>query len=392
MTAKIRFIFTLSVLILTTSCTNRKVSKDVPVIDKIKMTSNNNEMFLFAGTYTSPQESQGIYLYRINIESGVVDSVSMIEADNPSFLVLSQNEKNLYAVGESGKNSSVSSFLFDKSTGAITHLNTIPSGGADPCYIEIDEAGENLLTANYSGGSISVFSITSEGSISGINSILKFNGSGPDSLRQSSSHLHSVRFSPESEYIFATDLGSDKVYRFKYVKPVFEGQPVISESEMIEIDMPSGMGPRHFDYHPSGKYMYILGELSGEILVCEYVDGLIHEKQRVVSDSLHARGSADIHVSPDGRFLYASNRLEADGLSIFSIDEDNGELNKVGYQYTGLHPRNFIITPNGSFLLVACRDDNRIQIFSIDKESGELSDTNNDIYINKPVCLKLASS
>ena len=153
---------------------------------------------------------------------------------------------------------------------------------------------------------------------------------------------------------------------------------------------PSGTGPRHFDFHPNGLYFYLLGELSGEVIVYDYNMGDLKQKQTIFADSVGARGSADIHVSPNGRFLYASNRLQEDGIAVFSIDPQDGTLTKIGYQPTAKHPRNFAITPNGKFLLVASRDDNVIQVFSVDKKTGLLQDSNQDISIDKPVCIKFA--
>lgn len=391
MLTKTKWLITFTALLVLTACVNNKANDQTTTNNEMNTYNNSSDMYLFAGTYTSESNSKGIYLYKIDTESGRVDSISMVNADNPSYLVLSKDEKYLYAVGEDGENSSVSSFEFEKRLGKLSLINRQPSRGADPCYIEIDDAGLNILTANYSGGSISILPIRNDGGISSPISVLEFEGSGPDASRQTKSHLHSVRFTPDNRYLFATDLGADKIYRFNATESVFKGQPSINKSNMIEISTPSGMGPRHFDFHPSGKYMYLLGELSGEVLVYDYNDESISEKQRVVSDSLGARGAADIHVSPDGKYLYASNRLKGDGISIFSINDDDGKLTKVGYQLTGKHPRNFAITPNGEFLLVASRDENKIQIFSIDKESGILTNTNNDIKIDKPVCLKFAS-
>lgn len=393
MMLKTRYLLALTLILMSVACTNTKKSEKADSNKDMETAKYySDEMFLFVGTYTSEGGSEGIYLYRMNIESGVVDSVRMIEANNPSYLVISKDEKHLYAVSESGENSTVSAFSFDNSTGAMSHINTQSTDGADPCYIEIDKLGNNVLTANYSGGSISMFSVRDDGGVSSVNSVINFEGSGQDESRQASPHLHSVRFSPDGRFLFATDLGTDKIYRFKSLESVFEGQPLIIQSDITEIDVPAGMGPRHFDFHPSNKYMYLLGELSGEVVVYDYNDGELSEKQTIVSDSLGARGAADIHVSPDGNFVYASNRLKGDGISIFSINKDDGMLTKVGYQDTGLHPRNFVITPNGSFLLVACRDDNKIQIFSIDKTTGLLSDTGKDIRLSKPVCLKFASA
>lgn len=391
MLTKTKWLITFTALLVLTACVNNKANDQATTNNEMNMYNNGSDMYLFAGTYTSESKSKGIYIYKIDTKSGEVDSISMVNADNPSYLVLSKNEKYLYAVGENGENSSVSSFELDKRLGKLSLINKQPSKGADPCYIEIDDTGLNILTANYSGGSISLLPIRDDGGLSSTISIFEFEGSGPDVSRQTRSHLHSVRFTPDNRYLFATDLGSDKIYRYNATGSVFKGQPSINKSNMIEISTPPGMGPRHFDFHPSGKYMYLLGELSGEVVVYDYNDGSISEKQRVVSDSLGARGAADIHVSPNGKYLYASNRLEGDGISIFSINDDNGKLTKVGYQLTGKHPRNFAITPNGELLLVACRDDNKVQIFSIDKESGTLTNTGNDIKIDKPVCLKFAS-
>jgi 6-phosphogluconolactonase (cycloisomerase 2 family) len=246
-------------------------------------------------------------------------------------------------------------------------------------------------TANYGGGSISSFQVNSDGSLTRATSVISFKGSGADSVRQAGPHLHSVRYSPDGLFLFASDLGTDKLYRFTVNDSPFEGQPAILESSLKEFITPAGTGPRHFDFHPDGgRYLYLLGELSGEVIVYDYHFGELVQKQVIPADSVGARGSADIHVSPDGRFLYASNRLQADGIAIFSINPDDGTLTKVGYQLTARHPRNFIITPNGRYLLAAGRDDNKIQVFAIDGETGLLTDTNEDIEISKPVCLKFA--
>ena len=150
-----------------------------------------------------------------------------------------------------------------------------------------------------------------------------------------------------------------------------------------------GEGPRHTEFHPNGRFAYVIGELSGNVTTMQYANGKFTVVQSIEADSLHASGSADIHISPDGRFLYASTRLKGDGIAIFAINATDGTLTKVGYQPTGIHPRNFIITPDGRFLLCACRDSNVIQVFSINPASGLLVDTHRDIAFSKPVCLKL---
>lgn len=382
---------------LLASCTggnrsqNRSEDASISEADSV-IIDHNGKLFLAVGTYTSEEGSKGIYLYNFDCNSGASDSLSMVEVSNPSYLAFSPDERFLYSVGElDGDQGAVHAFSFDKESGSLQKLNSQKTNGSGPCYITIDPKGKNVHTANYGGGSISSFQVNDDGSLSPMVSQVTFTGSGLDSSRQEQPHLHSVRYSPDGRSLFAADLGSDRLYRFDVLDSPFQGQPVIQESSMSVIETPPGNGPRHFDFHPDGgKYLYLLGELSGEVVVYECSGRSLIKSQVIKSDTVGARGSADIHISPDGRFLYASNRLKADGIAIFSIDSDDGTLQKVGYQTTAKHPRNFVITPNGKFLLVAGRDDNMIQVFSIDASSGMLTNTNQDILVSKPVCLKFA--
>jgi 6-phosphogluconolactonase (cycloisomerase 2 family) len=351
------------------------------------------EMLLLVGTYTSRGGSEGVYLYRFDTDTGKGDSLGMAKADNPSYLTVSPDERFVYTVSEGGKGSSaVHAFSLDKQQGRMELLNSLPTNSEGPCYITIDGKGRNLHTANYGGGSISSFRVNEDGSLAPGTSVMLFSGAGPDSTRQQSPHLHSVRYTPDGQFLFAADLGTDKLYRFTANDTPFEGQPPIHESSLREWSTPAETGPRHFDFHPDGKFLYLLGELSGEVIVYDYHYGELQQKQVIAADTLGARGSADIRVSPDGRFLYASNRLQADGIAIFSIDSEEGTLTRVGYQLTAKHPRNFEITPNGNFLLVAGRDDDKVQVFRVDKETGLLTDTHQDIPVSKPVCLKFAGA
>lgn len=389
---------TITAVVATTiwvSCTGnpKKEQRDEAVVEGRQLSrASDGEMLLLVGTYTSDEGSKGVYLYRFDTGTGRCDFLSMAEVDNPSYLALSPDERFVYAVSEQdGANSAVHAFSLDKPKGRMTLLNTRPVNSAWPCYITVDSRGRNVHTANYGGGSISSFQVNEDGSFAPGTSVMVFGGSGPDSTRQEGPHLHSVRYSPDGMYLFAADLGADKLYRFDVNDTPFEGQPSIRESSLREWSTPPETGPRHFDFHPDGgRFLYVLGELSGEVIVYDYNYGELQQKQLIAADSVGARGSADIHVSPDGRFLYASNRLQADGIAIFSIDPDEGTLTRVGYQLTGRHPRNFVLTPNGKFLLVASRDDNKVQVFRVDNETGLLTDTKQDIPISKPVCLKFA--
>jgi len=388
-------IYVLSLIVLLFSCTEKKNKKES--LEKSRETAivlpQTGEMYLLVGTYTSVKGSKGIYVYRFDTETGESEKVSIMEVANPSYLTLSPDEEFVYSVGENAEEEEgmAHAFSFDKKTGQLTLINSQSTQSAGPCYITIDKKGKNVHTANYSGGSISSFQVRNDGGLSELVSLIQFKGSGTDTVRQKSSHVHCVQYSPDGRYLFATDLGTDKIYRMEAMEAVFEGQPSISESTLIAFVTPPGTGPRHFDFHPGEDYVYLLGELSGEVIVYDYNDGYLKMKQTIASDTVGARGSADIHVSPDGKFLYTSNRLEADGIAIFSINPNDGKLTRVGYQLTARHPRNFVITPNGKFLLVASRDDNKIQVFAIDNQTGLLTDTNQDILLDKPVCLKFAA-
>lgn len=389
---KQKIIFALMLFVSMAGCNPSKTQKEnMDTKSKTAVSSASDDLYLLVGTYTSEGGSRGIYLYRLNAETGESDSLSMAQAVNPSYLVVTPNEDFVYSVGENGEgNSTVNAFAFEKKKERLRFLNSSNTESSGPCYIDTNATGKNLLTANYGGGSVSLFQVKENGMLSPVNSIIQFKGSGPDSTRQEAPHLHSVRFSPDGKFLFAADLGTDKIYRFDVTGSVFEGQPFISQTSLKEFSTPPGTGPRHFDFHPNGDYFYLLGELSGEVIVYNYNEGALNQKQIIAADTLGARGSADIHVSPDGKFLYASNRLKADGIAIFSINPDDGTLTKAGYQPTGRHPRNFAITPNGKFLLSASRDENKIQLFSIDPQTGLLTDIQRDIYLDKPVCLKFA--
>lgn len=203
-------------------------------------------------------------------------------------------------------------------------------------------------------------------------------------------HLHCVRITPDGKYLLADDLGTDQIHKFN-INPNANGdnkEKFLTKGTPEAFKVAPGSGPRHLIFNSDGKFAYLINEIGGTVIAFRYADGMLDEIQTVAADTVNAQGSGDIHLSPDGKYLYASNRLKADGVAIFKVDETNGTLTKVGYQLTGIHPRNFIITPNGKYLLVACRDTNVIQIFERDQATGLLTDIKKDIKVDKPVCLK----
>lgn len=346
-------------------------------------------LFLIVGSYSDGTTS-GISVYNFDTQSGDFEYVSDTKGIlNPSYIVVSPDEKMIYSVNET-REGAVSSFRFDKNTGTLTFLNTQPAAGADPCYINLNKKQTFLVTANYSGGSLSVFPLNVDGSIQALTQCLDMNEPGTETPN---SHIHTAVFSPNGKRLFVTDLGKDKINQFQLVSRP-DGTFLVHDREKIT-ELKPGSGPRHLAFHPNGKYLYSINELAGTVAVFQYKKGNLSLIQTIASDitpGVGGKGSADIHISPDGKFLYTSNRLKADGIAIFSIHPRNGRLTSAGYQLTGIHPRNFILTPDGKFLLCANRNSNRIQIFERNKETGLLQDTGKSITVNQPVCLKWITS
>ncbi len=336
-----------------------------------------NELTMLVGTYTDTG-SHGIYSLRFNQKTGeftMLDSLRMI---NPSYLTLGSNGSTIYAVSElHNDNATVSAINLDKSTGHMTMASSTRTQGADPCYVETN--GKLVLTANYTGGSMSVHGVNADGTLTAL--AQQFAGStGGKHRNQRTSHVHTARFAGNG-MVYATDFSADRILGFKAIDSQLQPTGVAGECE------PSS-GPRHIELSSDGRTLYTINELAGTVSVFARQGERLERIQTIASDSVGGQGCADIHLSGNGKFLYASNRLKSDGISIFKVDRDSGKLAKVGYQLTGAHPRNFIITPNGKFLLVACRDSNVIEVYAIDPSSGMLTPTPHSLKLKKPVCIK----
>ena len=339
------------------------------------------ELCMLVGTYTA-QSSQGIYTFRSNQETGQSVMLDSFAMENPSYLTPSADGRYVYAVSEmEDSTASVMALQLDKNSGKLEQLGVQPTLGGSPCYVATN--GRCVLTANYSGGTMSVFPLRADGQLERIDSLFQGAATGPDADRQREAHVHCACFSPDGNYIFATDFSADRIQRFT-VHPDEARPQALAET----VEVAPGSGPRHLTFSPNGHQAYLINELSGKVVVFDYLNGQLYQKQVITADTLYARGSADIHLSPDGRYLYASNRLKGDGLAIFAVHPEDGTLAKVGYQPTGIHPRNFSITPNGRYLLVACRDSYMIQVFLRNEETGLLTPTRQDIHLSQPVCIQ----
>ena len=358
--------------------------------------AQDNNLMMYIGTYTEESNSNGIYTYRFNQENGTFKLLSSATAANPSFVTLSPDEKRLYAVSEYNDGRQ-GAYSFDVSEDKVqlsqpvflptATKEALPQAGADPCHIVSD--GKYVITANYTGGDISVFSLDAAGRLQTEVQHISF----VEALHGSASHIHCIIPTPEKRYVLVTNLGKNCVYRFRYkARKASKGVKVLKDMKVAYRISDTIQGPRHLTFSKDGRFAYLINELGGECVVLSYRKGKLKEVQRIMADEGGGRGSADIHISPDGRFLYTSHRLKKDGIAIFAIDPEKGTLTKIGYQLTGIHPRNFAITPNGKYLLVACRDDNKIQVFERNEATGELTETPEEIEIDKPTCIVFGKS
>ena len=343
--------------------------------------------YLYIGTYTQ-KTSQGIYVYEFNTKSGDFKPVSITKGNtNPSFLAISTNERFLYSLAGK-KGDSVKAYSIEKPSHYLRLLNAQSLGeSSGACYLTVDQTGKWLIVANYGSGSVTELQLQPNGMLGNVSQTIKHEGKGIDPERQQKPYVHSINIAPNNKDVFVPDLGTDKI--MTYSLDVETGK--LAPGNIPYTSVAPGSGPRHFTFHPNGKFAYVINEMTASITGFRYKAGSLETIETVknLPDSYTGRKwAADIHISPDGKFLYGSNRAH-DSLVIFSIDQQSGKLTLVGIESThGKTPRNFTIDPKGNFLLVANQDSDNITIFKRDKKTGKLTMMENEITISMPVCLK----
>jgi 6-phosphogluconolactonase len=353
--------------------------------------ANEQHYYLFVGTYTNTT-SKGIYIYDFNSATGDFSLVSNTDSvTNPSWVTISNDQKYVYAVNETnGANPGrVTSYSFDKNKGTLHFLNTTASGGDDPCYVATSSDNKWLTVANYSSGTATVFPINEDGSLKPFSQLIHdtiYREPGDSAL----SHVHETVFSPDEKFLITPDLGLDKLMIYEF-DPSKEQPLVLSSPPSVASE--KGSGPRHLIFSSNKKHAYVIHELSGTVTAYNYENGTFSQIQDIATFPKDAEGikdAAEIMISPDGKFLYASDRGDINQIVIFSIDPDSGKLTFKGNQSSfGTHPRNFTIDPTGNYLLAANQDSESIIIFKRDKETGLLNKTDKEIHIPRPVCLQM---
>ena len=346
---------------------------------------------LLVGTYTSGK-SQGIYTYQFSRSDATTTLLSITPSSNPSYLAIAPNKKYVFAVNENADSvnngGSVTAFAIKKRGKQLTLLNMQPTMGNHPCYVTTDITGNYLFVGNYNGGNLSVLSITKNGLLLPAVQTIAHTGKSKNIQRQEKAHVHATVISADNKYLLVPDLGIDKImlYKFDAIKGM------LSPTNDAFVSVQAGAGPRHIVFSPTQQFVYLTEELTGTIAAFKYLDGTLKLVQTISTVPENFKGNlsvADIHLSKDGKFLYASNRADAESIAMYAVNTENGILTNIGYQpCLGLKPRNFTISPDDNYLLVANQESDNIIIFKRDTTTGLLTDTKKSIAVPNPVCLK----
>lgn len=358
------------------------------------MTNQPTPTLTYIGTYTSTVgdakgKADGIYTTRLDQGNGAVTQPHVTaKIDDPSFLVIEPQGRYLYAVEELSNGGHVAAFAIDQTTGALSLLNRQPSHGADPAHISVDRTGRWIMVANYTSGSIAVYPINGDGTLGDATSIIQHEGKSIDPSRQAGPHAHFILSDPANHFVLVADLGMDKimVYRLDTTKGT------LTPNDPPFAAMEPGSGPRHFVFHPNGRYVFVINELNSSVTACTYdadhgVLTPIQHLSTLPADFDGNNSCAAIQIAPSGRFLYGSNRGH-NSIALFAVDDATGQLTSNGYVSTGgENPRDFALEPQGTLLLAANQDSDTVVIFRVDAATGGLSTTGDVLNIPTPVCI-----
>jgi 6-phosphogluconolactonase len=371
--------------------------------------TRSNKILAYVGTYTgiagSGSNGEGIYLFEMDVLTGELSHRKLAaKIENPSWIAIHPSKKYLYAANEisnyNGNSGSVSAFAIDSASGDLSPLNTVSSEGAGPAYLSIDSSGKYALVANYGGGSLAVLPIQPDGSLGAAVDIYRDTGSLGSTTATNAPlgsfavsghdapHVHMIAPDPRNKFVLAADLGQDRIYSFRF-DPV--SGKLTPSNDVPFTSLPSGDGPRHFVFHPSGHWLYAIQEEASTVVLFHYdpETGSLTSQQTISTLPLGFTGSSfasEILISPNGRFLYAVNRLH-DTIAIFAI-ATNGKLRRVGETSTlGDYPNQCRIDPSGSFFYACNRRSDAITTFRIHRDTGLLAFTGQYTPVGSPASI-----
>jgi 6-phosphogluconolactonase len=349
------------------------------------------------GTYTHGKTpSEGIYLLELDPASGRVTPQGVAaKLANPSFLAIHPGHKLLYAVNEMGsfqgkRGGAVSALSIDPQNGKLALLNQQSSQGSGPCHLSVDRAGKNVLVANYGSGSVACLPIAEDGSLKPASASIQHEGKGADPGRQQGPHAHSVNLDPANRFAFVADLGLDKVLIYQFDS----SHGSLTPNDPAFAKVAAGSGPRHFAFHPNGRFAYVISEMANTITAFSYDPdkGALSTLQTISTLPDGYSGTsycAEVQVHPSGSFVYGSNRGH-DSIAIFAVDATTGKLTAAGHQPTlGKNPRNFVLDPSGAYLLAENQDSDSVLLFRIDQETGALKQVGQPLSLPMPVCIRM---
>ena len=336
---------------------------------------------LIVGSYTAKGNS-GIEVFDVNGLTGASSPVYQLKNKNASYLTVTPTGEYMYAVSEDdGGDAKITSY-HKNSNHVFSFINSTPTIGAAPCFVTYRKSSQTVYTANYTGGSLSVFK-TKDGELLPISQHIVYSGSSINKSRQMEPHAHNVVLSPDEQFLYVTDLGTDNIYQHKVNK---DGTVSVTYKK---IKINAGNGPRHLVFDKSGARMYLVSELKGLVDVYQVAADKLTNVQTIVTDTSKVKAdkaSADIHISPNGKWLLVSNRITSDDIVVFKILPD-GKLETNNHQPVAKMPRNFTFHPSGKLVFVASQTESRVQVFSFDDYTGKLTDLHKDINVSMPVCL-----
>ena len=347
--------------------------------------------FVFFGSYNWEKGSEAVYVYELDTETGkLTQFASSREVINPGYITISDDGKYVYASSDAKtpNDGSVSAFAFDIGKKSLTFLNQQKTGGENPVYVSVDKSGKWLINATYNIPTISVFPISEDGKINPMVQHFEFTeGSGINPKRQEKAHTHSVVFSPDFKSLLSADLGADIIRQYAFDENL--NQPLIETKNPVRTK--PGSGPRHITFSADGKLAYCIEELAGMVSVYNFSENLLKQIQRIATHPERIKEgfeSSDVHISPDGKFLYASNRGKENNIAIFKINAD-GTLESKGYQSVkGKHPRTFAIDETGKFIIVTNVNSENVTVFKRNAQTGMLKKVGKPVHLKNVTCVK----
>jgi 6-phosphogluconolactonase len=354
--------------------------------------AGEQSMTVYVGTY-SQRGSRGIYVLKLDGATGTLTDTGLAQAaHNPSYLAVHPGGKFLYCVNEDGgkAHGGVTAFAIDPDTGGLSELNRVSSEGDGPCYVSLDATGRQALVANYGSGHVAALPVGPDGRLGAATAVVHHQGQGANPQRQEHAHAHSIRVDPTNRFIFACDLGLDQIRSYR----LDLAGGTLAPNDPPAFAAAPGAGPRHLDWHPNGQLAFVIDELDNTLMSLRYdaAKGALTPIQTVgtLPADFHGRSScADVHVHPNGRFVYGSNRGH-DSLVVYAVDPDSGRLTYVQHVSSGGRtPRGFVIDPSGRWLLAANQDSDNVVVFAIDAAGGQLTTTGQSLHLPAPVCLKV---